>query len=29
MTLGVERDDLELQRLALVDDVARMGDALV
>ena len=29
MTLGVERDDLELQRLALVDDVAGMGDALV
>ena len=29
MPLGVERDDLELERLALVDDVARMGDALV
>ena len=29
MTLGVEGDDLELQRLALVDDVARMGDTLV
>ena len=29
MALGVERDDLELERLALVDDVARMGDALV
>jgi hypothetical protein len=27
--LGVERDDLELERLALVDDVTRMGDALV
>ena len=29
MPLGVERDDLELELLALVDDVARMGDALV
>ena len=29
MTLGVEADDLELERLALVDDIARMGDALV
>ena len=29
MTLGVERDDLELQRLPLVDHVAGMGDALV
>ena len=29
MALGVERDDLELERLALVDDVARMGDALM
>ncbi len=29
MALGVERDDLELERLSLVDDVARMGDALV
>ena len=29
MSLGVERDDLELELLALVDDVARMGDALV
>ena len=29
MSLGVERDDLELERLALVDDVTRMGDALV
>ena len=29
MALGVERDDLELERLALVDDVTRMGDALV
>ena len=29
MPLGVERDDLELERLALVDDVTRMGDALV
>ena len=29
MALGVERDDLELERLALVDHVARMGDALV
>ena len=29
MSLGVERDDLELERLALVDDVARVGDALV
>ena len=27
--LGVERDDLEIQRLAFVNDVARMGDALV
>jgi hypothetical protein len=27
--LGVERDDLQLERLALVDDVARMGDALM
>ena len=29
MPLGVERDDLELERLALVDDVTRVGDALV
>ena len=29
MALGVERDDLELELLALVDDVARVGDALV
>ena len=29
MALGVERDDLELELLALVDDVGRMGDALV
>ncbi len=29
MALGVEGDDLELERLALVDDIARMGDALV
>ena len=29
MPLGVERDDLELERLALVDDVARVGDALM
>ena len=29
VALGVERDDLELERLALVDDVARMGHALV
>ena len=29
MALGVERDDLELERLALVDDVTRVGDALV
>ena len=29
MPLGVERDDLQLERLALVDDVARVGDALV
>ena len=29
MALGVERDDPELERLALVDHVARMGDALV
>ena len=29
MPLGVERDDLELERLALVDDVARVGDPLV
>ena len=29
MPLGVERDDLELERLALVDDIARVGDALV
>ena len=29
MSLGVERDDLELELLALVDDIARMGDALV
>jgi len=27
--LGVERDDLELERLTLVDDIARVGDALV
>src|SRR5206468_5585171 len=29
MPLGIERDDLELERLALVDDVARMRDALM
>ena len=29
MALGVERDDLELELLALVDDVARMSDALM
>src|SRR4051794_40372291 len=29
MPLGIERDDLQLERLALVDDIARMGDALV
>ena len=29
MALGVEADDLELERLALVDDVARMGDPLL
>src|SRR3954452_22353100 len=29
MPLRVERDDLQLERLALVDDIARMGDALV
>ena len=29
MALGVERDDLELDALALVDHVTRMGDALV
>ena len=29
MALGVERDDLELELLALVDDVGRMGDALM
>ena len=29
MSLGVQADDLELERLALVDDVARMGDALM
>ena len=29
MSLGVEGDDLELDRLTLVDDVARMSDALV
>ena len=29
MALGVEADDLELEDLALVDHVARMGDALV
>ena len=29
MALGVEGDDLELEGLALVDHVARMGDALV
>ena len=29
MPLGVERDDLELELLALVDDVTRVGDALV
>src|SRR3954452_3967153 len=29
MPLGVERDDLELERLALVDDIARVGDPLV
>ncbi len=29
MPLGVEADDPELERLALVDDVARVGDSLV
>ena len=29
MSLGVEADDLQLEVLALVDDVARVGDALV
>src|SRR4029079_8623937 len=29
MPLGVERDDLELERLTLVDDVTRVGDALM
>ena len=29
MSLGVERDDLELELLALVDDVRRVGDPLV
>ena len=29
MTLRVERDDLELERLTLVDDVTRVGNALV
>ena len=29
MALGVERDDLQLDGLALVDDVTRMGHALV
>src|SRR3954454_17205811 len=29
MPLRVERDDLQLERLALVDDVTRMGDSLV
>ena len=29
MALGVERDDLELELLALVHDVAWMGDTLV
>ena len=29
MALGVEADDLELEDLALVHDVARVGDALV
>jgi hypothetical protein len=29
MALGVQADDPELQRLALVDDVTRVGDALV
>src|SRR5262245_6656414 len=29
MALGVERDDLELEDLALVDDVTRVSDALV
>ena len=29
MALGVERDDLELELLALVDDVSRVGDALM
>ena len=29
MSLGVERDDLELERLSLVNDVSRVGDALV
>jgi hypothetical protein len=29
MALGVERDDLELELLSLMDDVGRMGDALM
>ena len=29
MPLGVERDDLQLERLALVNDVAGVGDALM
>ncbi len=29
MSLGVERDDLELERLALVDHITRVGDALM
>ena len=29
VALRVERDDLEVQRLTFVDDVAGMGDALV
>ena len=29
MALGIKGDDLELQRLTLVDDIARMGHALV
>src|SRR5664280_727032 len=29
MPLGIEGNDLELERLTLVDDVARMGDSLM
>src|ERR1019366_6710641 len=29
MPLGIEADDLELERLALVDDITRVSDALL